>query len=684
MRLSDINILEKRSVLFSARMRFSPETQPIRETAIDKIIEQNMFVADCEEGLTTKQLEQQGIFCLKSGSIITRPEIQASLERLENIDRIVVNRKNRRKRYRLANNALQELKDLHRNTEQHFMHVVERLFKNTPADALIYKTPFLECLCMIFSKLGERYVRLLKAELSSEDIMKLPNIKLALDVIREKYTRIDYPLFEKRVYSFFQESDPDYDKIKWNMSQNYYIAQALGLDNSGRLLSKEIYGNATFYLDTNIALHALEPKARHYESFKSLSNACRNLHTELKLCQISLTELESAVAHHKGTIKKVVDQIPEETIPRVRGLFLQLYIDEQRKEGAVDLDKLFLSFEKPLTYLENQYSVELVHDGWFMEAATHSATEEFVEEIREAYKARRRYPKGKSAALHDALLLRWISQQRGQNNGNIWLITLDTSLPGLVPKEYKGTTRSLAITLDALLQWIFPIALYNEAEDKVATIFSEAVKYQLLPQENFFDMKDFLVFAEMEWSCKELPADDVEECIRYLKAKAYDLDPSEPHDRERIARELSRFFADPSRKYKTELQDLELEIKEKDKGIVKKEIEHKAQLDAFQRKIDKLEQEGKIKEEKRLEKAQQKSAYRRLGVSFILTVIYEVVILLLANKYGEGLNLFQKLLNAWVFILLGIPIFCLLSWIIIGRKRISTLGWALSKILKSE
>jgi len=42
--MDSVNVAQKRSILLSARIQFSPETQPIKETAIDKVVEQNLFV----------------------------------------------------------------------------------------------------------------------------------------------------------------------------------------------------------------------------------------------------------------------------------------------------------------------------------------------------------------------------------------------------------------------------------------------------------------------------------------------------------------------------------------------------------------------------------------------------------------------------------------------------------------
>jgi len=60
-KIMDIDeITQKRALLLSARTRFTPEIQPVRETAIDKIVEQNLLLADCTGGVTLREMEEQG------------------------------------------------------------------------------------------------------------------------------------------------------------------------------------------------------------------------------------------------------------------------------------------------------------------------------------------------------------------------------------------------------------------------------------------------------------------------------------------------------------------------------------------------------------------------------------------------------------------------------------------------
>ena len=679
------NIAIKRSILLSVRIRFSPETQPVKETAIDNIIEKNLFVSDCPEGLTLEEIEKQGLVCFASGPpSFGRIDMEKSLERLIKADRVNSENKKDPKRYKLSEQAKKELIRAEKLAEGRFKRVVDSLFNDTDEGPSFYEQSFLDCLCIIFSRLGEAYVRHLKREIGLDELLSLPSVVRALDEIQKNYSDINYPQFEAAVFSFFEDNNPDYNNIKWNMAQNYYVAKALGLDPEGKLLSKEFFSNADFYLDTNVLINAIEPKARHYQSFNVFSEACQSLKIGLKVCQISLDELRRVVENRQEVIVKVTDQIPEELAPKVRGIFYQLYREQKTSNGSVDLDTLFSSFNSPMKDLSKLYNVELVDDEWFTEAEFQPEIEKYTEAIKEAYLAKRGCPKGTKAALHDALLMRWISLERRSIDRNVWLITLDTSLPGFLPQEGDSKVRPLAITLPAILQWISPLAIRDDTEDKVVDVFAEALKYQLLPQKEFFTLNDFLVFAEMEWSSKELPAEDVEKCIQYLRINCPGLNASNSEDRDKLAREMSKFFVDPGRKYQQELQRLESELS-KIKGEKRLNSEEsQKEIKEREKIIEELKTElVKQKDEKKEEKLK-KSAYSRLILVFLLSILIMSAAIYFAWKYGEGSNFIQRAKDLLILPSAGLAISIILSRFIIGKERFRILAWPIKKLLNKE
>ena len=113
--------------------------------------------------------------------------------------------------------------------------------------------------------------------------------------------------------------------------------------------------------------------------------------------------------------------------------------------------------------------------------------------------------------------------------------------------------------------------------------------------------------------------------------KAPMLDPTDPADREKLVGEIRVFFADPSRKYKRELERRDSEIQKLSTEIAK------LQKDSFKR-----------------------SANFRLGITIIIFLALEGVVAFLANSYGEGPNLFQRLINSWPFLGIVVPVITLL------------------------
>ena len=355
--------------------------------------------------------------------------------------------------------------------------------------------------------------------------------------------------------------------------------------------------------------------------------------------------------------------------------------------GTADLDELLAPFEDPMAVLRSSYDVELVDDAWFDQADKDVVTKRLTERIIKESTLRKKRAKNEKSGLHDALLFRWVERESTNSGKKSWIVTLDMLLPSFAPTSDRANGSPLAISLTAFLQWISPMALFEESEDDLASIFSEAISYQLLPQDNFFDMRDFLVFASLEWSCKELPAEDVENCIRYIKQNAPGLDMSDPKDREKAASVISKFFADPSRKYKQELQQMERDTLAMAQEHESNEISLRQEVSEANEEIAKLRTELEkvtiAAQADRNNRSMQNSARKRLLWSLLLFFILESAAIYFSLVYGEGGNAFQRLLHSWEILTLAFGISLAAAWFIVGKERLKVLGWPLSRFLKS-
>ena len=194
------SIIDKRALVFAARMRFSPQSQLVRDTALEKIIERQLVILDRDEGVTPKEIIEQEDICIAGGTpVITRVDIEKVFQRLSEKNKAILCEESGEKRYRLSEEALQEYNESQRTTEALFTRVESLLFKNAEEGATAYHTPFLECLCIIFSRLGEFYVRVIKGDVDLDKLLSSPIIINAFQSIEKKYQNIDKHLFESAV-----------------------------------------------------------------------------------------------------------------------------------------------------------------------------------------------------------------------------------------------------------------------------------------------------------------------------------------------------------------------------------------------------------------------------------------------------------------------------------------------------
>jgi len=685
-----MDIAQKRSLLFTARMRFSASGADVRKQAIQKIIEQNLASSgnqffNIDE--IREVLDFRGIF-----TVLRDADVREGIERLQESGRLEEEIAFDEPKYRLSEEAYDENIRLIEESDRKFAQVLHSLFGQAQGGAERYKRAFIRLLCTLFAKLGQVYVQIILGDIKPDDFIDQKAFVDILDNVIKEENVIDIEAFKYGVAQFFRDSSPMFTAIKWNMAQNYYVAKSLGADEGGNLLSAQMLNGATFYLDTNVLLAGLIPEDRHHGSFNQLVNACKKFNIALFVAHITRQELIYKIVDEAKLVREVIGKIPEETRQKIDSVLLEPFFNARAKDKDLTFDKWFEQFLKLAEALDTKLKLQVDDDAWFEKEADSQVTQKMARQLISLFINLRKRPKSGPAAQHDALLLRWIDHKISQEQSENWLITLDTTLP-LYSKNPANGLNAKVLTLDALLQWIAPHLLEKEEEDgDMAEVYSEALRYQLLPRGVFFDVADFKVFANMDIETGELPAEDVEACIRYLKKAVPDFDLTKAEDREKIDKEVRKFFTDDGRKYRKELSRLEGMVREKDDKLAKAEqtigelqneiktiqddsrdkdqnIEKiRAQVQEFQEELttrDKQEEIHKLKN----------SIILRSIPLLILLIALEIGASLISWKYGDGNNFFLKCKSLWEFHLFGFAFPSLLFPLVMGRKRMRLLKW---------
>lgn len=654
--------IKNRAILVTTRIRFSPKTQSLKEKAIDKMVEQILYTKENEYGMNITEIQENSGLkdCYYSLNIDL---IEKSLDRLIKENRIIKTINNGEKYFRLTRKSRNNLEQILLQAERNFNFVLDKLFSNTTLDKEKYSEPFFKSLCIIFSNLGEENVNLLTGELEQEKISG-GIFNSAIKEIEKEFPWIDINIFKNILFTFFYDNDRQYNEIKWNMAQSYYISKSLGLENSKDILSEHIFRDSSFYLDTNIIIAALEPLDRNYKGFLTFNKACKKIGIDLNVCEITINELENLIASQYDLMKNVMPSINEELYDKINSSIFKIYRNRLKKNKDLKLEDFLNTYNNPAKKLKNKYNVNIIRDRWFDKKLHEVKTQQVAQKIQHEYLLIKGNKKNWNAAIHDALILLWIENLRESNNKNIWFATLDTTLPAVKIKEENNN--NLSITLCALLQWIAPFILSKKEEKEFPTIFAEMIKNRLLPQEQFFDLKDFLIFKNLEIDCKSLPVEDVERCLELIKVKAPNLNPNKPNDLIKLSYQIERFFLDIGRKYKSN----EEQLKEK---LSKSEQEKDRILNEYE-KLKELNTKKELKQ----------SAKTRLLIIILIQIVITVSTIILIYIYGYGENLFQKISNHWVYLAGTFAFFFIGGYFILGKERLKSLGWKFERLFKAK
>ena len=156
-------------------------------------------------------------------------------------------------------------------------------------------------------------------------------------------------------------------------------------------------------------------------------------------------------------------------------------------------------------------------------------------------------------------------------------------------------------------------------------------------------------------ACKELPAEDDEGSIRQIKVNAPLLNPANPVDREKLSHIVASYFADPSRKYKENLQLYESQISD---------------------------MSSKLADERNT--SLKKDAWIKIYHIVFLLILVEILTAIITSIYGDGENTFQRVVNSWPIFVAWIPICMVIGCFYLGKHRLRALGWPITKIFKEE
>ncbi|HUW06889.1 MAG TPA: hypothetical protein VMW01_11575 [Williamwhitmania sp.] len=559
-----------RRILTAALFQHSSKVQPFKQESLDSIVERIAFFSP---DINLSIIGIQKIFTEITGYTIPTQNFESSVNRLLMSNRIEPD-KNDAEVFFISPKRKREIEISENSINQKQSGLIDKLFKNSPEKKSLYFEPFWYAVSYIFSNIGDYSAKIVDGKINKEQIL-FPILDNSIEECKSKYS-INFDFFKHKLVEFFSDTtDPLYIETKCILAQNYFIAKSIGINPNSETFSKDVFENQVIYLDTNVLLAIVSKFNRKHSNAIAFLRAINKLKISICITHPTIIEYETWVQNEFERVRKTAKQIPKKTKSKIESPIYQDYYHAYQlnlKEGKDsdledilnELEKHYFNYKEILTELVPNQTIEYVDVSWFDNIVNESNFDLFVKLVKEKYKEVSGIrDKGDGAAIHDAKVLLWLDKESKEKGIKHLFVTTDTSMPLIRFEENDNTSN---IVLEAILQWLLPLT-NGHNDNEIEKTISEIIKQRILPKEFIFEIKDFMIFDQLHMECQELPAEDVENCILYLKKNASGLNPNNASDREKFASEIAKYFIDPGKKFK-----LELSQKEKENENLKKQL----------------------------------------------------------------------------------------------------------------
>lgn len=632
---------EKREFLRLSRIRIGIETKIPREMATDSIVERGIFGCSFDKSCSEDEINNT-IASLGLMKGLRKNELRSSLERLCQEHRI----QKMEDKFVLTSERAKVLETELAETNRRFDRIIDKVYRPIidNRNRKILSRFFLEFISVIFAQFGEQWIKALCSQAEPKDFLKESDIENIFSRLAEKHglPKAERRSIRKMSVKFFEESDPDYGYLKFNLGQSFYITKILGVDIPIDLFSKEIFSNSIFYLDTNIIFASLLPVSKHNITFKELLKICKQINIELNVSSVTKSEVERVISYFENEVSNLFDEIPEKIAPKVRGTFFEAYVEEKKKNPKFCVTDLFNPFHDLKETLRSTFSIEIIDNINFDKLLGKAEIDTKLQSIfnSKSLEVRKR-GKRKDSLLHDTFHYLLIEDIRQKEGKKALFITLDTSLPHVAATLQQDGNKPFCFTLDVLMQCFSPFIITEEDVYDFSDVFSRLIANQLFPTSKLFDVRDFVFFNDIGLKIKELSEEDVEEALTHIKNHVLKGRVYTHADFEKVSYEIKKLFSGRADKDEAIRKQLE--------RISEMEKKHKLELEKKDEEIKRMKEEReKILEDARLKK-HRRVWYFGLALFASTALIVLWILIYLTNIFAEGKNIFQKIVNFWVY-----------------------------------
>jgi DNA-binding Xre family transcriptional regulator len=511
----------RREALYACILRYAPETGPLRERALDRLIlvglDGSTVAAPYKIGRIRENLRLG-----RDAPELRSSTIQGALARLIEHGKVGSVKVEQKDSYFLEAETANQLAIEAMNSQLLFERVITKHLHSTahfiePETGTKVMQQFLvEC----FVRFGRQIAKAVSGRLPPDDLNDRPDIGDAFAKATSNLVISDEnrDSLYARCRALLVSQDPEDEALKFQLAQTFYILELLDIEGTYfNPLAEEAFNGAVFYLDTNTLLKYLLTSDEAALQFDEVVRLAKRVGVSLKVTRATINELRGVAADHINKIAEALDVIPNDILERsVTDDFLAGFLTQRQRESSLTPDQFFEQFDR-ISETLSAHAIEL-HDIVEEEII---AGREFkrAEEVIQRRAEDRGWGKSESTLKHDVAHFLLIEEER-RTNRKTWFLTRDRSLVQAAIELANGQF-PFCFSIAALLQSLSPFSTNAGEDHSLADAFSTIIAEQMLPTDRIFDIQEMSYLAKVHEDIFATPGEQVIQALDVVKTEIF-------------------------------------------------------------------------------------------------------------------------------------------------------------------
>jgi hypothetical protein len=558
---------QQQRLVYASLMRFGNETISLRHRAIDQMVLNAL--AGTNPTNPKKIGEVQQTVSIGGGISNFRPEVlRESVTRLEQQGKVSHLEIKKKQAYFLTDlgkslsaSAFNFAKDLYKP-------VIDRLLQHTAhlcsqANGIKICTSFI---CEAFERCGIGIAKDLggygglphSSELAAAFAAAVNGHDLSAEARKT---------LEIRCLNLFKSREPEDVRFIFYLTQGYYFAQLVGLDQQGfDPVADQAFAGSIFYLDTNVLVLGLLPGASA-SAFEELLKVAKRIGVDLRVTRATINEARRVAADRQRELMRVMDIVPEEIAAKSLDDFVVLFYEQRRSNPTLTPDEYLGKFEK-ISDVVAQWGIEIeeITEDEVLKGRTFPQWECRVQELAAKYRKGR--TKHQGVLRHDMAHYALIQDCRILT-AKTWFLTRDRTLT-TAAEDLCGDGPPFCFSLLGFLQSISPYVTSDEEVLSFSAVFSTLLNEQvLITSDRLFDSKELVLLAEMHSDVLSTPSDSLITALDFVKHTVLNGKAYRSEDMPLVSLELRKFLASSKDEQKRALASMNATLQaelEQEKG----------------------------------------------------------------------------------------------------------------------